>query len=310
MSLAPYLYDECFLFFWWRPLKPPQQQQRRVQLNTMGSEREVFAAAAVFIFALISQSEGIIGGQEAAPHSRPYMASIQLPEGERMKHVCGGFVVADQWVMTAVHCFPDGVNGRKVVLGMHSLSQPELTKQVFDIVELHNNPLYSSENYDNDIALIKLDRPFSASDAVNVVQFLRSDGTNPVTNEQVETAGWGASDNLGSRPDKLKELVAEVVDPMLCGRSDYFGSKYTSNMICAHHVYTKPGSTRLQKWDTCDGDSGGPLLFKGVVVGITSNGGVKCGQLRKPGIYTVISHYTQWIDGIMGAQPTAPPPPQ
>lgn len=52
--------------------------------------------------------EGIIGGQEAAPHSRPYMASIQVPEGENMKHECGGFVVGDQWVMTAVHCMPTG----------------------------------------------------------------------------------------------------------------------------------------------------------------------------------------------------------
>lgn len=51
---------------------------------------------------------GIIGGREAAPHSRPYMASIQVPEGENLKHECGGFVVADQWVMTAVHCLPNG----------------------------------------------------------------------------------------------------------------------------------------------------------------------------------------------------------
>lgn len=52
--------------------------------------------------------EAIIGGREAAAHSRPYMASIQVPEGETMKHECGGFVVADQWVMTAVHCLPTG----------------------------------------------------------------------------------------------------------------------------------------------------------------------------------------------------------
>lgn len=52
--------------------------------------------------------EGILGGEEAVPHSRPYMASIQVPEGENMKHECGGFVIADQWVMTAVHCLPTG----------------------------------------------------------------------------------------------------------------------------------------------------------------------------------------------------------
>lgn len=47
-------------------------------------------------------------------------------------------------------------NGRKVVLGVHSLSQPEETKQTFDILELHNHPEFSHINYDNDIALIKV----------------------------------------------------------------------------------------------------------------------------------------------------------
>uniref|UniRef100_A0A8C6V2R9 trypsin n=1 Tax=Neogobius melanostomus TaxID=47308 RepID=A0A8C6V2R9_9GOBI len=266
----------------------------------------MFAVVAVCIFALISQSESIIAGREAAAHSRPYIASIQRFDGASRTHECGAFLVGPEWVMTAVHCFPQGTDNRKVVLGVHSLSEPEDTQQVFDILELHNNPNYRAENFDNDIALIKLDRPVNITSAVQVVPFLRSGGTNPTKDEHVDTAGWGATDNLGSRPDKLMEVTVEVVDPMLCGRSDYFGSRYTTNMICAHHVYNKPGSRRQQKADTCDGDSGGPLLFKGVVVGIVSNGGIKCGQLRKPGIYTVVSHYTEWLDGIMGAQPAPP----
>ncbi|XP_072313464.1 complement factor D [Eucyclogobius newberryi] len=273
----------------------------------MASKGGMIAAVAVCIFALISQSEAVIGGREAVAHSRPYMASIQLVAGEQRSHECGGFLVGEQWVMTAVHCFPQGAGNRKVVLGMHSLTEPEDTQQVFDILELHTNPTYRAENYDNDIALIKLDRPVNITSAVQVVRVLRSGGTNPTTDEQVDTAGWGATDNLGSRPVNLKELTVEVVDPMFCGRSDYFGNRYTRNMICAHHVYNKPGSRRQQKEDTCGGDSGGPLLFKGVVVGIVSNGGIKCGQLRKPGIYTIVSHYTAWLDGIMGPQPTVPP---
>lgn len=47
-------------------------------------------------------------------------------------------------------------NGRKVVLGVHSLSEPEETKQTFDILELYNHPDYNTINYDNDIALIKV----------------------------------------------------------------------------------------------------------------------------------------------------------
>lgn len=42
----------------------------------------------------------ILGGSEAQPHLRPYMASLQL-DGE---HICGGFLIAEQWVLSAAHC--------------------------------------------------------------------------------------------------------------------------------------------------------------------------------------------------------------
>ncbi|KAK7904583.1 hypothetical protein WMY93_017190 [Mugilogobius chulae] len=160
----------------------------------------MFAATAVCVFALISHCEAIIGGREAVAHSRPYMASIQHFVEQQKTHECGGFLVAEQWVMTAVHCFPQGTDNRKVVLGVHSLTQSQDTQQVFEILELHKNPNYSAENFDNDIALIKLDRPANITSAVQIVPFLRSGGTNPSTDEQADTAGWGASDNLA--PDR------------------------------------------------------------------------------------------------------------
>ncbi|KAM4723412.1 complement factor D isoform 2-T2 [Anableps anableps] len=235
------------------------------------------------------------------------MASIQVPEGDTLKHECGGFVIADQWVMTAVHCMPNGANGRKVVLGIHSLTEAEDTKQTFNILELHNHPDFNIDNYDNDIALIKLDQPFNTSDAIRAVEFMRAGGTNPDTGAAVETAGWGSLDNLGSRPDKLKEVVIEVISRAKCRRSDYFGRKLTNNMICAHKVCREDCDHSHGMEDSCDGDSGGPLLFNGVAVGITSNGGKKCGQIKKPGVYAIISHYTEWIDKTMGIQPAAAP---
>ncbi|XP_059208542.1 complement factor D [Centropristis striata] len=268
----------------------------------MVSQKDVLVAAAVFVVALISHSEGIMGGTDAVAHSRPYMASIQMPDGENFKHECGGFVIADQWVMTAVHCMPTGPNGRRVVLGVHSLSASEDTKQIFNISELYNHQGYSTYNYDNDIALIKLDRPFNASEAVTVVEFQRAGSAIPGTGTEVQTAGWGSIDNLGTRPDMLKEAVVEVVNPALCKRSDYFGRKFSSNMMCAHKLCQERHCDNI---DSCDGDSGGPLLYNGIAVGITSNGGKKCGQRTKPGIYTIISHYTQWIDTTMAPQPDA-----
>uniref|UniRef100_A0A8C4YAU7 Complement factor D n=1 Tax=Gopherus evgoodei TaxID=1825980 RepID=A0A8C4YAU7_9SAUR len=46
----------------------------------------------------------ILGGYEAPPHLKPYMASLQV-DG---KHVCGGFLIAEQWVLIPAFA-PDGV---------------------------------------------------------------------------------------------------------------------------------------------------------------------------------------------------------
>uniref|UniRef100_A0A8C0GAF1 Peptidase S1 domain-containing protein n=1 Tax=Chelonoidis abingdonii TaxID=106734 RepID=A0A8C0GAF1_CHEAB len=42
-------------------------------------------------------STHIVGGHEAKPHSRPYMAALKFSNG----FLCGGFLVAPNWVMTA-----------------------------------------------------------------------------------------------------------------------------------------------------------------------------------------------------------------
>ncbi|KAJ8374554.1 hypothetical protein SKAU_G00051340 [Synaphobranchus kaupii] len=252
-----------------------------------GSPDLVTAAAA--LFASILACECITGGNEAIAHSRPYMASLQFKKTDTFKHECGGFLVAEQWVMTAAHCVLQGGQGIRLVLGAHSLAESNDLKTHFTIAEVFRHPDFSINTYDNDIALLKLDRVAVLSDAVKTLEFQRDGGTNPQTDDVVSTAGWGAKNNLGSRPDKLQEVDVAVMLRTLCGRSDYYGKGFTDNMMCAS----------ARRKDTCDGDSGGPLVFKGVAVGITSNGGKKCGTARKPGLYTIISRFTQWIDGTM-----------
>uniref|UniRef100_A0A673KQV9 Granzyme B(G,H)-like n=1 Tax=Sinocyclocheilus rhinocerous TaxID=307959 RepID=A0A673KQV9_9TELE len=47
---------------------------------------------------------GIVNGTEVKPHSRPYMVSIKKDK----THVCGGFLISDEFVMTAAHCWNGG----------------------------------------------------------------------------------------------------------------------------------------------------------------------------------------------------------
>lgn len=232
------------------------------------------------LYASLLPGDCITGGNEAKAHSRPYMASLQLGG----KHQCGGFLISSQWLMSAAHCFQDDT-AFKVVLGAHSLSEPEDTKQIFDIAAYYQHPDFNSQNYDNDIVLVKLSQPVTETAAVKPVKFQQAKGNDPETDGAVDTTGWGAN-YLGKRLDKLQELNIDILPRWKCNT---YGVAFTSNMFCS-------GKPRK---DTCDGDSGGPLLYNGVVVGITSNGGRSCGSSRKPGLYTIISHYSTWITSTM-----------
>lgn len=70
--------------------------------------------------------------------------------------------------------------------------------------------------------------------------------------------------------------------------------RITSRQICAGGVNAK---------DSCSGDSGGPLIFKGEVMlrprfvqyGIVSFGPRSCGVKGFPGVYTRVASYVDWI---------------
>ena len=50
------------------------------------------------------QTGEIIGGREAAAHSRPYMVLLKLrTKNEELKY-CDGFLINDEFVVTAAHC--------------------------------------------------------------------------------------------------------------------------------------------------------------------------------------------------------------
>ncbi|MED6259366.1 hypothetical protein ATANTOWER_021566 [Ataeniobius toweri] len=46
----------------------------------------------------------IIGGHKAAAHSRPYMVFVESYDANGEKDHCGGFLVSEEFVMTAAHC--------------------------------------------------------------------------------------------------------------------------------------------------------------------------------------------------------------
>ncbi|KAG5834093.1 hypothetical protein ANANG_G00257600 [Anguilla anguilla] len=103
--------------------------------------------------------EGIIGGKEVKPHSSPWMVSLQSSG----KHVCGGVLIKDQWVLTAAHCESEfgQCTAVEAVLGAHSL-QKDRDAERLGVQECIKSRTFNKNTRADDIMLIKLKKKVKA----------------------------------------------------------------------------------------------------------------------------------------------------
>nr|XP_023490504.1 granzyme H isoform X2 [Equus caballus] len=132
----------------------------------------------VFLLPPEAGTEDIIGGQEAKPHSRPYMVFVQCLRGNKKKR-CGGVLVQEDFVLTAAHCRGRLIN---VILGAHNIRKQEKTQQVITVRQAIRHPDYKRKKFSNDIMLLKGDSggPLVCENVIQgLVSYGRRDGTPP-----------------------------------------------------------------------------------------------------------------------------------
>lgn len=227
---------------------------------------------------------GIIGGDVAKHGEFPYQVSIQHKTIFGQRHVCGGAIVTDTYIVTAAHCITSlAPNTILVVAGMTSLVNDVSSKQQIRANSKVVHEHYSTVTNDNDIAIIKLEEALVLNDLVKPIDLPTEEVSKGV---QCTMTGWGATTETGDAVLDLHKVQLPVVDTSLC-KTFYGESAISDGMLCAGKISGGSGS--------CYGDEGGPLQCSGVLQGIASwrKG---CAQPASPGVYTKVFHFKNWID--------------
>uniref|UniRef100_A0A8C5QAV5 Peptidase S1 domain-containing protein n=1 Tax=Leptobrachium leishanense TaxID=445787 RepID=A0A8C5QAV5_9ANUR len=225
----------------------------------------------------------IIGGEECAPNSNPWQVSVQYFD----EHACGGVLINEHWVLTAAHC---KLPSLQVRLGEHSLVTYEGREQFNYADKICPHSGFNTYTYENDIMLLKLASPATLNAYVQTIPLASSDLPE---NIRCLVSGWGTTSSpIATYPDTLQCVQVESVSTSACQQA-YPEDVINGKMLCA-------GVEEGGK-DTCQGDSGGPLVCNNELHGVTSWGDVPCALPGKPGIYTKVYKYLQWIQDTIAA---------
>ncbi|XP_037687358.1 transmembrane protease serine 11D-like [Choloepus didactylus] len=227
----------------------------------------------------------IIGGTDAGEGDWPWQVSLQ----RNNVHICGGSLISNAWILTAAHCFRSSSDPHQwiVTFGISTIT-PTMRIRVRRIV-IHEN--YDTTTRENDIALMQLDRTVTFTRNIHTVCL-------PVATQNIQpgstayVTGWGSQEYGGNTVTDLEQVQVEIISNNVCNAPTSYNGAILPGMLCAGLPY---GGA-----DACQGDSGGPLVQEDsrrlwFQVGIVS-WGFQCGLPNRPGVYTRVTTYRNWIN--------------
>ncbi|XP_057608705.1 coagulation factor XI isoform X2 [Chionomys nivalis] len=231
----------------------------------------------------------IVGGSASVHGEWPWQVTLHITSPTQ-RHLCGGSIIGNQWILTAAHCFSGTEASKHLRVYGDIVHQSEINEDTafFRVQEIIIHDQYKAAESGYDIALLKLESSMNYTDSQRPI-CLPSKGDENVLYTECWVTGWGYTRLRGEVQNTLQKVKIPLVSNEEC-QTRYRNHKITSKMICAGY---KEGGK-----DACKGDSGGPLSCKhnGVwhLVGITS-WGEGCGQRERPGVYTNVAKYVDWI---------------
>ncbi|XP_022621019.1 tissue-type plasminogen activator isoform X1 [Seriola dumerili] len=248
----------------------------------------------------------IFGGRESDITDQPWQAAINVYQARSKQHFhrCGGVLIDSCWVLSAAHCFEqrDKAEKLEVVLGRTFRKQNSSSEQIFKVEKYWIHEKFDNESFDNDIAILKLktDVGICAVNSPEVLPVcLPESGLVLPSWTECEISGYGKNKEFSAEySERVKRGYVRLWPNERCVPDVLSGHLVTPNMLCA-------GDTRGLD-DACKGDSGGPLVCRNndrmTLMGVISWGD-GCGHKDKPGVYTRVTNYIDWINDKIKANP-------
>ncbi|RWS26971.1 Proclotting enzyme-like protein [Leptotrombidium deliense] len=221
---------------------------------------------------------------KSSPILYPWMGALFKNSGEQL---CGATIISDQFILTAAHCVHSlKPQELKVILGVHNLVKATAEdKYAVSKIVAHEKYIEKDSQYNDDIALLKLEKPLKFS--YNLLPICQPKKDMIKFEHNLNAIGWGQlqpdSDEMAQ---KLQEIYLPEVPREKCGK--IWEQDLGDNRLCVGE----------EMKNVCKGDDGGPLMYSvnsiWHQVGITSFSGPICGD-KYPGVFTRVSYYIDWI---------------
>ncbi|KAG8200317.1 hypothetical protein JTE90_028501 [Oedothorax gibbosus] len=278
-----------------KPISQMECGQRHSKEDTHLDEREI--------------TSFVIGGSNADELSWPWMVSLHSSRnGAKKRFLCGGSLITTRHVLTAAHCFDNRNQGARYFVHFGSTNatfggQSSSFGQL-PVIDIKIHDQYIPKVHYHDIAVAILPEDLRFNEKVSPICLPSTQEIQMVTSHaNVTLTGWGLTSYGGTQSERLQEVHIKIFPLSRCQASysnftsDALYEGITTNMLCAG--VPKGGM------DACQGDSGGPLVMqtgeRWIQVGVVSFG-FRCGVQNFPGVYTRVSSYLRWINGILSEQ--------
>jgi hypothetical protein len=191
----------------------------------------------------------IMGGQDALPHSYPWMVSLAKRSLNNL-HLCGGVLLTRQHVLTAAHCMEDfkGISDMNIIAGIHYTNE---RKNPIPALSIDIHPQYDPETFANDVAVVTLSSPLTENNPrIGTICLPPDDDMTGKSYPPVKSSGvaigWGST-SFGGRPStSLKQVVLPILETTKWPCNVF--ATYAQGQICAGEL---SGGA-----DTCQADSG------------------------------------------------------